>query len=57
MMPLEAVFITMWTIVFQRLMPRAREASRYPLGTRRSTSSVVHMMRGIIMNPRASPPA
>ena len=40
-----------------RVAPRARDPSRRLPGTRFRSSSVVRVMMGIIMNPRASPPA
>ena len=42
---------------FPSAIPSASAASRYPLGTSSSTSSVVRMISGIIIKPSASPPA
>src|SRR5260370_36467153 len=44
-------------IVFHLLAPRAMAASRKALGTERRNSSVLRRVMGIIIRPRAKPPA
>ena len=56
-MPRVAAGTTTRMIVSVRVAPRASEASRSDTGTASRNSSVLLVMMGIIMMPRARPPA
>src|ERR1700679_487039 len=55
--PFLAVLITMLRIVFHSGIPKAQEASRSEWGISLTNSSVVRVTIGIIINPKAQPPA